>query len=85
MGGTRNEFTYPNDPKGEFQRQHEPGTYALVDVRQPEEYEQHHLPGAILLPLPERQGLFAAVDRFTGGAVLQDDATLLVVERLTHT
>lgn len=27
------------------------GSYQLVDVRQPEEYEQHHLPGATLVPL----------------------------------
>ena len=37
----------------------EPDRYQLVDVRQPKEYEQAHLPGAILLPLaelPNRQG-----------------------------
>ncbi len=31
----------------------EPDRYQLVDVRQPKEYEQFHLPGAILLPLAE--------------------------------
>jgi rhodanese-related sulfurtransferase len=25
----------------------------LLDVRQPEEYEKAHLPGAVLLPLPD--------------------------------
>ena len=28
-------------------------TYRLVDVRQPGEYEESHIPGALLLPLPE--------------------------------
>lgn len=31
----------------------EPERYQLVDVRQPKEYEQAHIPGAILLPLAE--------------------------------
>lgn len=31
----------------------DPGSYQLVDVRQPDEYEKGHLPGAILLPLSE--------------------------------
>jgi rhodanese-related sulfurtransferase/rubrerythrin len=35
-----------------IQREHEK-TYALVDVRQPVEYEQGHIPGARLLPLPK--------------------------------
>jgi len=29
-----------------------PGSYTLVDVRQPREYEEVHLPGAQLIPLP---------------------------------
>lgn len=29
------------------------GNYNLVDVRQPKEYEQSHLPGARLIPLGE--------------------------------
>jgi len=32
--------------------EHREGTYQLVDVRQPEEYEQSHLPGSRLMPLP---------------------------------
>jgi rhodanese-related sulfurtransferase/rubrerythrin len=35
-----------------IQREHEKA-YALIDVRQPGEYEQGHIPGARLLPLPE--------------------------------
>ena len=33
--------------------------YLLIDVRQPAEYEQGHIPGAKLMPLPEVEtGLF---------------------------
>ena len=31
----------------------EGGSFTLLDVRQPEEYEAEHLPGAKLIPLPE--------------------------------
>lgn len=29
------------------------GSYTLLDVREPEEYEQGHIPGALLIPLSE--------------------------------
>lgn len=29
------------------------GTYTLLDVRQPNEYENDRIPGATLIPLPE--------------------------------
>ena len=32
---------------------HHENEYALIDVRQPGEYEQGHIPGSRLLPLPE--------------------------------
>jgi rhodanese-related sulfurtransferase/rubrerythrin len=32
---------------------HEEGTFTVLDVRQPAEYEEVHLPGAKLVPLPE--------------------------------
>jgi sulfur-carrier protein adenylyltransferase/sulfurtransferase len=35
-----------------FMAQHPEGSYTLLDVRQPGEYEKEHLPGASLLPLP---------------------------------
>ena len=41
----------------EFLNQKSSGEYNLIDVRQPEEYEQGHLPGARLIPvgdLPNR-------------------------------
>jgi len=34
----------------------EPDRYQLVDVRQPKEYQEAHLPGAILIPLAELPG-----------------------------
>jgi rhodanese-related sulfurtransferase/rubrerythrin len=43
---------FPEDAE-EFMSQHAEGTYTLLDVRQPPEYEEEHLPGAKLVPLPE--------------------------------
>ena len=37
----------------EYLNEHNPDDYNLVDVRQPEEYEQGHLPGAKLIPVGE--------------------------------
>jgi len=33
--------------------QHREGSYTLLDVRQPGEYEKARIPGAKLIPLPE--------------------------------
>ncbi len=43
------------DPENaqEFIKKHKEGTFTLLDVRQPYEYEQEHIPGANLIPLPE--------------------------------
>lgn len=41
------------DQLREFIETHAEGTYALIDVRQPKEYQGGHIPGAKLLPLPE--------------------------------
>jgi rhodanese-related sulfurtransferase len=37
----------------DFIKEHEEGTYNLVDVRQPKEYEKEHIPGAKLIPLSQ--------------------------------
>jgi rhodanese-related sulfurtransferase/rubrerythrin len=37
----------------EFMDKHREGTYTLLDVRQPGEYEESRIPGAKLIPLPE--------------------------------
>jgi len=39
------------------------GQYLLVDVRQPEEYESGHIPGAIHIPLGELEARQAELDR----------------------
>jgi rhodanese-related sulfurtransferase/rubrerythrin len=43
---------YPDEAKS-FMDAHQEGSYTLLDVRQPAEYEQAHLPGAKLIPLPQ--------------------------------
>jgi len=40
-----------------------PGEYNLVDVRQPMEYVQGHLPGARLIPLGELRERVGELDR----------------------
>ena len=35
-----------------FMAEHEEGTYTILDVRQPSEYAETHIPGAKLIPLP---------------------------------
>ena len=50
---------WPTERIRKFLNQESPGEYNLVDVRQPEEYEIGHLPGAQLIPvgeLPTRLG-----------------------------
>ena len=43
-----------------FRETHSEKSYLLIDVRQPPEYEQGHIPGARLMPLPEvESGLFS--------------------------
>ena len=38
------------------------GSYTLLDVREPEEYEQGHLPGAVLIPLSELPDRTSEID-----------------------
>ncbi len=40
----------------DFLREKNPRDYNLVDVRQPQEYEHGHLPGAQLIPVGELEG-----------------------------
>jgi len=39
-----------------------PGTYTLLDVREPAEYEQGHIPGATLIPLSELPDRLSEID-----------------------
>jgi len=41
------------DSVRQYMKEHREGTFTLLDVRQPAEYEKLHLPGAKLIPLPE--------------------------------
>lgn len=43
----------PSDQMREYIARHAPEDYTVLDVRQDWEYEEMHLPGAKLLPLPE--------------------------------
>jgi rhodanese-related sulfurtransferase len=36
-----------------YMAEHEEGSFTLLDVRQPGEYENSRIPGAKLIPLPE--------------------------------
>ncbi|MGZ6208471.1 MAG: rhodanese-like domain-containing protein [Syntrophales bacterium] len=45
-----------------FLHQRKSGEYNLVDVRQPEEYEQGHLPGSRLIPVGELPSRLAELD-----------------------
>jgi rhodanese-related sulfurtransferase len=42
----------PNKAKA-FLAEREEGSYTLLDVRQPSEYEEEHLPGAKLIPITQ--------------------------------
>jgi sulfur-carrier protein adenylyltransferase/sulfurtransferase len=46
-----------------FISDHKEGTYTLLDVRQPGEYEKARIPGARLVPLPELADRLAELDQ----------------------
>ena len=48
--------TWSAEKVREFLREKNPRDYNLVDVRQPQEYEHGHLPGAQLIPVGELEG-----------------------------
>ena len=45
-----------------FLAEHAEGSYNLLDVRQPGEYEQNHIPGAILTTLPDLENSLSEID-----------------------
>ena len=47
---------------GAYMAEHREGSYTLLDVRQPGEYEESHIPGATLIPLPELTDSLAELD-----------------------
>ena len=46
----------------EFLKDRNPEEYNLVDVRQPQEYEEGHLPGARLIPVGELSSRLDSLD-----------------------
>ena len=42
-----------SDEAKAFFEEHEQGTFTILDVRQPGEYEEAHIPGTKLVPLPQ--------------------------------
>ena len=49
-----------------YMAEHDEGEYQLVDVRQPEEYQQGHIPGALLIPLGELEARRAEIAKLAG-------------------
>jgi rhodanese-related sulfurtransferase len=45
-----------------FIKGHKEGSYTLLDVRQPSEYEKGRIPGAKLIPLPELANRLGELD-----------------------
>ncbi|MCX5909387.1 MAG: rhodanese-like domain-containing protein [Deltaproteobacteria bacterium] len=54
--------TWPAERVRQFLREKNQGEYNLVDVRQPQEYEQEHLPGARLIPMGELESRLGELD-----------------------
>ena len=50
------------DEVRELLEKHGPDEYNLVDVRQPQEYEQEHIPGARLIPISELSNRLKELD-----------------------
>jgi len=46
-----------------FLKDHKEGTFTLLDVRQPAEYENEHIPGATLIPLPKLTDSYDQLDK----------------------
>ncbi|MGB8991508.1 MAG: rhodanese-like domain-containing protein [Desulfobaccales bacterium] len=59
-------FTPVNSMEAEeakaYMARHQEGEYTVLDVRQPWEYEDEHLPGAKLMPLPQLPDTYKTLD-----------------------
>ncbi len=54
--------TLPAEKIREFLNEKKTGEFNLLDVRQPQEYEQGHLPGAKLVPVGELESRMKELD-----------------------
>ncbi len=54
--------SWPSEKVRQFLKQKNSQDYNLVDVRQPKEYEQGHLPGARLIPVGELEKRLKELD-----------------------
>ena len=52
-----------DDAARKFMAEHPEGSYTLLDVRQPGEYEAGHIPGAKLIPLPGLRDQLSQLDK----------------------
>ena len=52
-----------NETARKFIAEHKEGSYTLLDVRQPGEYEAAHIPGAKLIPLPGLKDQLSQLDK----------------------
>src|SRR4030065_695654 len=50
------------DAARKYLASHPEGTFTLLDVRQPGEYEEEHIPGATLIPLPQLNDQYEKLD-----------------------
>ena len=55
--------TWTTEEVRSFLRQRSAESYNLIDVRQPGEYEEGHLPGARLIPMAELTDRLGDLDR----------------------
>ena len=65
--GWKQFFTRSEDMNAEearaFIAKNKEGTYTLLDVRQPGEYEKERIPGGLLIPLPQLPDRLDELDR----------------------
>jgi sulfur-carrier protein adenylyltransferase/sulfurtransferase len=54
--------TWPPETVRKFLDENSEDEYNLVDVRTPKEYEENHLPGALLIPVAELPERLAELD-----------------------
>ncbi|HUT71775.1 MAG TPA: rhodanese-like domain-containing protein [Desulfatiglandales bacterium] len=45
-----------------YLKEHREGTFTVLDVRQPREYDKTRIPGAMLIPLPELSNRLGRLD-----------------------